>query len=182
MARAKASINLLPREDFERTILGRIMKWALTSFRFIVIAVEFVVIAGFMLRFWLDVQISDLDDEINQKAALVSSRSSFEQEFRSTQDKLAVHKQLTDKANQPSVYFEEVSRNLPSDTQLISFAKSADSLEIIGATLNEASITGFVKNLETNPRFTSVNLSSISTRDDSPLVEFVLKISTINTI
>lgn len=156
------------------------MKWALTSFRFIVIAVEFIVISGFMLRFWLDVQINDLDDEINQKAALVSSRSSFEKEFRSIQNKLVIYQGLTDPNARPSIYFENVAKNVPVDTQLVSFSKTADIIEVTGATLNEGSISTFIGNLESQPEFASVDLLSVSTQEDSPLVEFSLTILAAN--
>ena len=172
------NINLLPREDFERTTLGRIMKWALTSFRFIVIVVEFVVIGGFLFRFYLDVQISNLDDEIQQKSALISSRSSFEQEFRAIQKRLEIYAQITDEDNKTSPAFLDVTASLPSDTQLLSFTKRRDTLEISGATLNEASIGSFISNLEQKDRFLEVSLKQISIPKDSPFVQFDLVIKT----
>jgi Tfp pilus assembly protein PilN len=174
---AKTLVNLLPREDFEKTTLGRIMKWALTSFRIIVIAVEFVVISGFLFRFWLDVQISDLDDEITQKAALISSKSDFERDFRRAQTKLNLFSEVTGPENVSLGTFQEVVASLPADTQLISFSRQADTLLIAGATLFENSITGFITNLEAKDRFSTVTLKQISTKAGEPLIEFSLEIA-----
>jgi len=172
-------VNLLPKEDFERTTLGRIMKWALTSFRFIVIVVEFIVIAGFLFRFWLDVQISDLDDEITQKSALISSKAAFEKEFRGVQTKLALVKQITAEDNISLPVFRLITESLPVDTQLTVFTRQADTLLINGATLNEDSIAGFISNLEAKEKVDSVVLQQISTSDAGPLVEFSLEVELV---
>lgn len=169
-------VNLLPKEDFERTTLGRIMKWALTSFRIIVIVVEFVVIAGFLLRFWLDVQISDLEDEITQKSAYISSQASFEKEFRALQTKITLLKQITAEDNLSLPLFSLVTESLPTDTQLTSFTRKADLILINGATLNENSIAGFISNLEAKDKVDSVTLQQISTSDTGLLIEFSLEV------
>lgn len=170
-------INLIPKEDFERTTLGRIMKWALTSFRFIVIAVELVVISGFLLRFWLDIQISDLDDEINQKAAFISSKSSFEKEFRTVQQKLDIFSQITAPENVSLKIFEDVSASLPADAQLTSFTRQANTLLISGATLSEDSISAFITNLKAQDRISSVVLRQITAGEAGPLIEFDLEVT-----
>lgn len=169
-------VNLLPKDDFERTTLGRIMKWALTSFRFIVIVVEFIVIAGFLLRFWLDVQISDLEDEIAQKSALISSKASFEKEFRAVQAKITLLKEITAEDNVSLSLFRLVTESLPTDTQLTSFTRKADLILVNGATLNENSIAGFISNLEAKDKVDAVTLQQISTSDTGPLIEFSLEV------
>lgn len=180
MASKKGSlVNLLPKEDFDRTTLGRIMKWALTSFRFIVIVVEFIVIAGFLLRFWLDVQISDLEDEITQKSALISSKSSFEKEFRAVQTKLTLLKEITAEDNISLPLFRLVTESLPVDTQLTVFTRKADLILISGATLNEDSIASFISNLEAKEKVNNVTLQQISTSDSGPLIEFSLEVELI---
>lgn len=165
-------INLIPQEDFERTTLGRIMKWALTSFRFIVIVVEFIVISGFLFRFWLDVQISDLDDEITQKSALISSKSSFEKDFRKVQKKVSIIKEVTAKENLSFPVMQEVVGSLPPDAQIISLVKEADVVDILGATVSESSIATFMANLKAKNAFSEVSLQEITTNEDSPLIEF----------
>jgi Tfp pilus assembly protein PilN len=176
-AKMHRQINLIPKEDFERTTLGRIMKWALTTFRFIVIIVEFVVIGGFLFRFYLDVQISNLDDEIQQKSALISSKSSFEKEFRSTQARIGIYKQISSDSNKSLPSFEQIAQSLPSDTQLVSFTRQKNVLDLVGETLNEASIARFLESLEEKEGFASVDLTQIKTEVDSPVIEFRVQIA-----
>lgn len=170
----KNHINLLPKEDFEHTTLGRIMKWALTTFRFIVIVVEFIVIAGFLFRFWLDVRISDLDDEIKQRTALISSKSSFEQAFRKTQQKTEIYKYLTAPDKLSLSAFTSIINNLPPEAQLITLSREGSVVSLTGATVNEASIATFIANLKNTDSIKSVDLSEITSKDSSPLVEFRL--------
>jgi len=170
-------VNLLPQEDFERTTLGRIMKWALTSFRFIVIVVELVVVASFLLRFWLDIQISDLEDEIQQKSALISSKSSFEKEFRKIQNKLLIFNTVTAETNLSLPLVQAVTAGLPSDTQLVEFTRTGQALQLTGATLSESSIARYITNLKENSRFAAVDLVKIETKKDSTLVEFILNLT-----
>ncbi len=168
----RSFINLLPKEDFERTTLGRVVKWALTSFRFIVIVVELVVIAGFLFRFWLDIEISNLDDEITQKSALIASKFEFEKEFRTVQKKIAIYKSITDSANQTLPVFQKISDNLPIDAQLVSFTKEGSIIRILGSSLSENSIAGFLSLLEKDQSFESVVLNEISADANYPYVKF----------
>lgn len=181
-ANKQKHINLLPVEDFERTTLGRIMKWALTSFRFIVIVVEFIVISGFLFRFWLDVKISDLDDEITQKSALISSRSDFEQTFRKVQNKTILFNQIANNTNLALPYFEIIIKNLPADSQLISLTKQGSRVEIAGSAVNETAISSFIANLKSTDSFSRISLTEISTKLGSPLVEFRINLSLENPV
>lgn len=176
-ANKQKHINLLPVEDFERTTLGRIMKWALTSFRFIVIIVEFIVISGFLFRFWLDVRISDLDDEITQKSALISSRSDFEESFRKVQNKTVIYNQITEESNLSLPYFQNVIKSLPADSQIISLTRKGSTIDLTGASVSENSISSFIANLKSTDSFSTVSLSEISTKLGSPLVEFRLNLT-----
>lgn len=176
-AKKSHRINLLPKEDFEKTTLGRIMKWALTSFRFIVIVVELIVIGGFLFRFYLDVKISNLDDEIQQKSALISSRSSFEQEFRKLQEKLGIYKQITIPENMTLPSVEDIANSLPVDTKLISLMREHDLVKVTGSSQNEASIGTFIAALKEKERFQDVSLTQVKTLEDNPDIEFSLNIT-----
>ena len=73
MAKNK-SINLLPQEEFDASIFGRTLKWAMGTFRIIVIITEMVVMGAFLSRFWLDAQNSDLDNSIKIASAQISAQ------------------------------------------------------------------------------------------------------------
>ena len=88
-------INLLPQEEFEASVLGRILRWAMGTFRIIVIITEMIVMGAFLSRFWLDAQNSDLNDQIKISSAQISSQASFEKKFRDVQTKLKIYKDIS---------------------------------------------------------------------------------------
>src|SRR3990167_1085348 len=92
----KALINLLPQEEFESSTFGRVLKWLLSSFRIMVIITELVVMTAFLSRFWLDAKTTDLNDSIKQKQAVIESQNNFEKEFRKTQNRLVIFKEVTE--------------------------------------------------------------------------------------
>lgn len=175
-ARKNKSINLIPKEDFERTTLGRIMKWALTSFRFIVIVVEFIVIVGFIFRFWFDVQVNNLDDEIAQKSALISSRLPFEREYRDIQAKVSIYKTIANSSNESLPSLQLVAQNMPNEIRLLGFAKKRGTLEVTGDTLSETSILSFVNNLQKTDQFSSIKIQKVNSSTDNITLEFTLEL------
>ena len=86
----KSVINLLPQEEFNVSVTGRILRWAMSTFRIIVIVTEMVVMAAFLSRFWLDAQNSDLNNAIKIKAAQITALGSTEKEFRLVQSKVNI--------------------------------------------------------------------------------------------
>src|SRR3990167_1463025 len=81
------TINLLSQKDFDRTLVGKLLRWALTYGRYIIISTEIIVLFAFILRFSLDRQITDLNEEIEQKAAIVAANKGFESSFRNLQSR-----------------------------------------------------------------------------------------------
>lgn len=172
--RKKKNINLLPAEGIENTTMGRILKWALGSFRIIVIFVELVVIIGFLSRFWLDVQNNDLIDEIDQKSALISSKLSFENEFKLTQQRLKIFTDITQKSNSSSPYLATIVNNLPTGTRLLRYQKTGDTIQIKASALLETAITPYISGLSQSKDLVDVSLETLETPQDSPIIEFTI--------
>lgn len=170
-------INLLPKEDFDKTTLGRILRWALTTFRFIVIIVELVVVSGFLSRFYLDVKIGDLDDEINQKSAAIQTRSDFERSFRKTQLKLSVLSTLSSEDKQLIPLVNLIGEIMPTDTQLVSISKLDNVTTIKANALNEASISFLLDSLKESEKFTSVSLLRVEKDSESQFTTFTLELT-----
>lgn len=160
-------INLLPRDDFETSVLGRILKWALSSFRVMVIITEIVVMSAFLSRFWLDARNSDLNEELEMGEAQVNAYEEVELEFRSIQKKLGIAKILYNEPKSTQV-LSDIAKTLPPDIFLSSVTLNQTSLLIKAASFSESSIAQFVTNLEANKNFSDIELSQISTDQDNP--------------
>ena len=75
-------VNLLAGDELDTSPQGKFVRWALTWGRRIVVLTELVVILAFISRFWLDTTVASLNDKIEQKRAVVSSFSDFEDKYR----------------------------------------------------------------------------------------------------
>ena len=75
-------VNLLPKDSFEFSFVGKFLRWALTAGRVMVVLTEFVVIMAFASRFWFDKKLNDLKEVIDQKEAVVLSYAETEAEMR----------------------------------------------------------------------------------------------------
>lgn len=165
-ANKRNKINLLPQEEFESSTLGRILKWALSTFRIMVILTELIVMGAFLSRFWLDAKNSDLNDELNSSKAQVLAYSDIESSIRSNQKKLVIAKALYSQ-KEVSEIIDNFTKLIPSDVSLNSIAISEGVLTIRSSSLSERSIMQFLVNLDSDIDLSDVNLSQISSSVDN---------------
>lgn len=165
MAKSKA-INLLPQEEFEASIIGRILRWATGTFRIIVIITEIIVMGAFLSRFWLDAQNSDLTDSITIKTAQVQAQSNFENSFRTLQKKLSIVKTII-AGTKSSDKISLVASKVPQEIVLTSISIDDTSIDIKGTSPSELAIAQFMSNLAAEKSFKSVDLTSLSTSQDN---------------
>lgn len=81
-ARSLFKVNLLPKDNFEFSFVGKFLRWTLTAGRVMVVLTEFVVILAFGSRFWFDKELNDLREVIAQKEMIVTSYAETEAEMR----------------------------------------------------------------------------------------------------
>lgn len=177
-AKKEPKINLLPQEEFEASTLGRVLNWTLSSFRIIVILTEMVVMLAFLSRFWLDARLTDLNDVIKQKQAVISAQSDFENKFRLLQKKVGIFAAFQKTNQNGSVILSNISSFLPSDISLSTFNQQGSDIEITGTSSSERSIAQLISNLESDSSFNNVSLSSAGVNpDDQSLLVFTIKMS-----
>src|SRR4030042_2446823 len=170
-------INLLPQEEFAGSTLGRVLLWALSTFRIIVIITEMVVMLAFLSRFWLGARNVDLNDLIKQKHAVIAATADFEKDYRNTQKRRRVFSALAKEEGQASTYLETIATYLPSDVSLISYTFGAGVVQTKGAAISESSVAQFMVNLEASGAFEKVELTNLdSSQQESSLLTFSLKI------
>jgi len=173
-----AQINLLPREQFAASTGGRVLTWALSTFRIIVIITELVVILAFLSRFFLDAENADLSEEIEQKQSIIASSSDFEKTFRQTQKRLEIFSELTVRDKLASGVLSKIALSIPPDVYLESIGLNDNSISLVGLSPNERSIEEFVVNLEANLGSKNVNLERLETSFQDPsLMEFSVGVS-----
>lgn len=155
-------VNLLIREGFEYTTLGKTLSWLLSAGRTIVILTELVVIIAFLSRFWLDKNLTDLIEQNNRKKTQIQASESFEKEFRSAQDRLIAYQSLNSNRISPNLLLKDFSSHLPADVVLSEYALSKNKLNIKGTALSEAGLAGLLKALEESGKYKDIKLSDIA--------------------
>ncbi len=170
-------INLLPTEEFESSIIGRVLKWAMSTFRIIVIITEMVVMGAFLSRFWLDAQNSDLTESIKIRTAQIEALKDTEDTFRDIQNKLSVFKTIAT-SPKPSDRIELIATKIPQDIFLTNVSVGDDTVSLKGSSASEVGIAQFVANLKTEKTFKKISLGAVSSAEDNEnLTIFNLKIS-----
>ena len=160
------NINLIPLDEFESSTAGRILKWALSSFRVMVIATELVVMSAFLSRFWLDARNSDLNEELEISKAQVGAYIDIETNFRSIQRKLKIVKTMYSEPKM-SEYMNTFLKLIPQDISLNSVSIADNQLQLRAGAFSENSIAQFLINLEKSGSFKDLNLTQISTSADN---------------
>lgn len=176
MAARKTTIEFLPQEEWEKGIGGKILKWALTVGRHIVIFTELVVILAFLSRFKFDRDLSDLGEKIKQQQAIVESLTKFEKEFRFLDKRLETIENLRKTQLETDKVLTELAALVPVDVYLSDFNVADDQFDLTATTLSEIGLGTFLKNLKESPEFGKIVLSKVSSGEEGKVgIEFQLE-------
>lgn len=158
-------INLVPKDPFYDSLLGKGTTWALSVGRYIVIFTELVVILSFISRFQLDRQVTDLNKEIVQKQSVIESYGDLEQNVRDIQRKIDTYNQLKSKKPIEDV-FDQLSAITPLDIAYQELTIKTEGLSMTGHTSSSQSLTQFIQNLQQSPYFQNVIVDNITNNDE----------------
>lgn len=168
-------INLLFKEGFEHTTGGRVLNWAVSAGRAIVVLTEVVVIVAFLSRFWLDRTLTNLNEDNDKKRAQVELSKSFEADFRDVQMRLASYKTITSRNFKVSNVVEEVGQYLPEDIVLTSVTVTEDNVELKGRAFTDGGLAILLKAIGDSKKYASVSLADIMVTSGEASFGFVLR-------
>lgn len=174
---AQIEINLIPKDPFFSTVIGKTLKWSLSAGRYIVIFTELVVIMSFITRFTLDRKVTDLNSSINQKKNIILSYGNIEESFRTIQEKISQYKQTEQETNIVDT-FANMSKVMPEGIILQELAIRPTSVIISGKTLSQNSFNLLINNLQLSPDFFNINVSEIESSTVEPGLFFNIKADT----
>lgn len=155
-------INLAPKDPFFRTPLGKILKWALSVGRYIVIFTEIIVIISFVSRFTLDRQITDLNNTINQKQSVIESFGDLEANVRSTQRLVEEYKQV-EQSTAILDTFPALTQVTPQGISLRQLIIRSNQVSVTGTTFSQENLNTLINNITLSPFFTDVEITKIET-------------------
>jgi hypothetical protein len=164
-------INLLGDSDAEHTPMGRIVSWAVTYGRYIMIGTEIVVLLAFISRFSLDRKLTDLKEEVSQKQNIIEANLPFEKDVRTLQDKLLKIKTLIDQPINPLDTLLLFQTILPQGVFLHSFDLSKDKLTIQATAISTPAFSQFMANLQSSKYLSNIDIGDIK-RDPTLGIQF----------
>jgi len=174
----KFLVNLLPVSDFEKSAFGKIVYWFLSVGRFIIIAIELLVILAFLGRFSLDRNLTDINDRINEKQAIIKSMDKMQAEFLSLQKRLESVNTLNSQQLPSDKILTVLSSVTPADIYFDVLSLDAQSVSIDAAALSEASLFTFLSGMQKSSLFTEINLTNLTTEGSgNPEIKFSLTAS-----
>jgi Tfp pilus assembly protein PilN len=163
---AAIRVNLLPKDPFLNTPLGKLLQWALSVGRYLVIFTELVVIVSFASRFTIDRQITDLNTAILQKQIIIQSHGELEQNVRSAQKKIDSYLQIEQQENVTEV-FPILTAVTPQDVTLSDLEMRPGRVTLTGTTPSNLSLGIFLNNLQVSGRFNDVTVERLGTAKET---------------
>ncbi len=168
-------LNLLPTSAFEKSSAGKIIAWFLNIGKYLLIAVEVIVIVAFIFRFFLDKKLSDINEEIKQRQQQLHSFGNLEEEFLALQKKINTLKALAAEQLPTDQALTTIARLLPSDIYLTKFSLKPETLSLEAVSFSEASLATFLLSLQESKQFEDINLTSLSAEGSGkPGIKFAL--------
>ncbi len=176
-AHGVSGINLLPKDSFEFSVSGKVLRWVTTVGRVLVVLTEFVVLLSFASRFYFDKKLSDLGDILEQKQIQIEAYVDVESEMR----KILAKQQPIESSAKNSLGLEtkinDLTRILPTGVVLESLSLSNKTLNIGGKSSSEFGFAKFISGIKNMPGVMTVNMKNTSYEQKTGGVKFSIQIN-----
>ncbi len=155
------SINLIGEQDLGHTPWGRLLTWATTYGRYIMISTEIVVLLAFISRFSLDRKLTDLNEEISQKQEIITANLAFENEIRSIQNRIDSITSLIAVQKEPVGILSDLQRSLPPDVYFETLDLNDGKLTVKTFAGTTDGFAQFLANISANTKFSGIEVGEI---------------------
>jgi len=177
IAQGVSSINLLPKDSFEFSTLGKALKWATTIGRVLVVLTEFVVLLAFGSRFYFDKKLDDLNTDLTQKQAQIAAYAQVETDMRKILAKQEPIMAFQNSGVNLQERISDLTQILPTGTALDSLTLNGNALTLSGMAQSEYGFAQFLNGLKKLVNLESINLSNTSFDQTSGGVKFSIQIN-----
>lgn len=159
------NLDLLKPQSNPEKLFTKIIRWLLSSGRFIFIFVEAIVLIAFITRFKLDSDLASNKEAIDQQIPYIDSLKSYEVLIRQTQLKLSTINSFYSNYTDYSTVLKKIAQQIPLGVKIISINldKNVDRAVIkMGAVAqNSNDLAIFVSGLKHDPFFSEINITTI---------------------
>lgn len=165
---ARISLNLLYPQGIPQKWPLKFLRWLISYGRFIVIAVEVLVLATFAMRFKLDADLGYLQEKINSRVPLIESLAADEAVIKQTQLRLSQVKKSYTSLPPWQKTLTEISDQTPQQARLanLTLERTGSStnlqFKLTAQAASHADLAIFLNGLKNSPQFESVTLANIN--------------------
>ncbi len=171
-ARKFIKVNLLPKDAFETSFLGKFLRWSLTAGRVMVVLTEFVVILAFASRFWFDKELNDLRENNDFKQTTILSYVETENQMREVLVRQRAVENFLDEGLEISKGLGTLKLLLPSGTVLSQVNFVPTGVGIAGLSGSERTLAQTVGAMKLYPDVSSVEIKKIEFDQKKGGIEF----------
>lgn len=168
-------INLLPKNSFEFSSLGKFLSWTMTSGRVMVVLTEFVVLLAFGSRFYFDKKLNDLTETVDQKISQIEAYSEVESQMRELLAKQTpVNDYLTGNIKFIQRY-QDLEKNIPYGVRVekVSFDQKTMSFE--GKSASELGFAQLLRKLRSMSSLSYINIKDVGFDQNAKEVMFTIQ-------
>lgn len=168
---SRIKLNLIHTQGLKEKLPVLFLKWLVAYGRFIVIAVEIIVVATFVTRFKYDADIEDYKDKINARLPYLESLSVDEAQIRKTQFELDQVKKVYTNTPDWQEFLTTLSAKTPQSVSLKTITlehpdgKPNLSFRLTASANSNDSLSVLIKGLKEEGGFSDINLASITFED-----------------
>ncbi len=168
-------INLLPKDSFNYSALGKFLSWATTSGRVLVVLTEFVVLLAFGSRFYFDKKVNDLKEEVDQKQVQIQAFADTEKAIRTV---LAKQTPITGymAGNLSFVKrYDELGSIMPSGVRLEELTLNSTGMTLDGSSDTELGFAQLIQRLKKIEGVTRLSMKETSFDQSTGTVKFSIQ-------
>lgn len=172
-----AGINLLPKDSFEFSTLGKLLKWSLTTGRAMIVLTEFVVILAFGSRFYFDKRLNDLLEVIDQKQVVVDSYAEIEKMTRAVLAK----QEVVDKYLKTNLQFarriDQMKQVTPIDITFSEINIDDKGIHLVGVAGSESGLANLIAGVSGLADVESISIGGVEFDQGQGILKFDLEVS-----
>lgn len=169
--RTNLDINLLPEGEFEKTTFGKLIKWALSIGRYIIVFTEFIVILAFLSRFKFDRDITDIYELVDQRKTVVASAVGLEKNIRDLNNRLETINQINKNQKPYASLIAYFSGIIPEEVIIDNLYFTNDILSFSCQSQTPKGIGNLIYQLKNSPKLTNVSLGEVNQKAGQ-MIEF----------
>jgi len=127
-----------------------------------IILTEMVVIVAFLMRFKLDEDLRNLNEQINGQVALLQSQTSEEEKFRQLQKEILLADQMLKKRTHPVELFDYAEARIGEDIIIKKRGVAPGELSITALTLSQTAMGELMSTISADPRWKMLDVTELS--------------------